>query len=364
MGLETVTAAVENCRYCLMCRHNCPVGHVTRLETLTPHGWGLLIASEQRGLVQWNAETIDILYQCADCGNCRSHCVTDQPLPEAIAAARATIVAQGLAPSAVSQLSHHLQQWENPYQAQPPQPIQQQGEVALFVGDEAVYLWPSAVAAAVQLLQTAGVQPVLIGRGRNSGFLASSLGLQETAVSLAHNNLTELQNSAATLLLTLSPGDAFTFCQLYPERLGVSVMVPVQELTTWLVQQWEQGKVAFKTAEPPTRYTYVDPTHASRLPQRHNAPRTLLQAVYHSTPIELFFRQERTHPSGNTPLQFTNPALNKTLILSRLADAQQRGAGLLITEDPGTLYHLNQYAANLGLHLQGLYELLAQNLIR
>lgn len=363
MGLENLTIAVENCRYCLMCRHNCPVGHVTRLETLTPHGWGLLIASEQRGLVQWNEETINVLYQCADCGNCRSHCVTDQPLPEAIAAARAAVVAKGLAPTAVSQLEHHLQQWENPYQAHPPQPAQQQGEVALFVGDEAAYLWPSAVAAAIELLQAAGVQPVLIGYGRNSGFLASSVGLPQTAVSLAQNNLAELQNSAATLLLTLSAGDAFTFCQLYSERLGMSVSVPVQELTTWLAEQWKQGKLVFKTAESSTPYTYVDPTHAARQPQRHNSPRTLLQAVYGPTATELFFRQERTHPSGNTALQFTNPTLNKKLILSRLADAQQRGVGLLITEDPGSLYHLNQYAADIGLQVQGLYELLAKNLV-
>ncbi len=51
----------ENCRYCLMCRHVCPVGHVTRLETLTPHGWGLTIESVKRNLLEWNDETIDLL---------------------------------------------------------------------------------------------------------------------------------------------------------------------------------------------------------------------------------------------------------------------------------------------------------------
>ena len=49
--IEDVILTTENCRYCLMCRHVCPVGHVTRLETLTPHGWGLTIASIRRGIV-------------------------------------------------------------------------------------------------------------------------------------------------------------------------------------------------------------------------------------------------------------------------------------------------------------------------
>ena len=34
-------ATLENCRYCLMCRHADPLGHVTHLETLTPRGIAL-----------------------------------------------------------------------------------------------------------------------------------------------------------------------------------------------------------------------------------------------------------------------------------------------------------------------------------
>ena len=33
--------AVHGCRYCWMCRHVCPVGHVTHRETHTPHAWAL-----------------------------------------------------------------------------------------------------------------------------------------------------------------------------------------------------------------------------------------------------------------------------------------------------------------------------------
>ncbi len=85
MTLDNAVLTTDNCRYCLMCRHVCPVGHVTRLETLTPHGWGLLISSGQRGLIDWTDSAVDKLYTCADCGTCQSHCVTDQPLPAAIA---------------------------------------------------------------------------------------------------------------------------------------------------------------------------------------------------------------------------------------------------------------------------------------
>src|SRR5690606_13132360 len=93
--------ATELCRHCLMCRHVCPVGNITRMETLTPHGWAQLVALERRGLSTWNPETVDALYKCADCGSCRAHSVYSTPLPEAIAAARASLVEQGLAPTLV-----------------------------------------------------------------------------------------------------------------------------------------------------------------------------------------------------------------------------------------------------------------------
>jgi Fe-S oxidoreductase len=361
MSIALPIATVENCRYCLMCRHNCPVEHVTRRETLSPHGWALLIASERRGLVAWNEEAVDVLYQCCQCGNCRSHCVTDQPLPEAIAGARTELVNQQLAPPAVYALDEQLRHWGNPYASQSPASLTEQGEAALFVGDEAHYLWPEAVTAALRLLKAIGISPVLIGVGRNSGYLPSSLGLQETALTLAQANLADLQASGVNRLLLLTPVDFFTFAQLYPERFGLRPPVELVEVIPLLAAESERGRLVLDTAVPPAAPAYVDPFYAARFPDRHRAPRSLLAKIYGTAGVELFFREERTHPNGNTPLHFTHPALNEQLIQARLEDGRQRGAQTLITEDPGGLYHLSRLAEPLGLRVEGLYELLAQN---
>src|SRR4029450_2723851 len=95
MTQHQVIETTEGCRYCLMCRHVCPITRVTYNEATSPHGWGLEIASVGRGLRDWKAATTDRLYQCADCGLCQSFCVTDQPLPDAIVAARAEVMAGG-----------------------------------------------------------------------------------------------------------------------------------------------------------------------------------------------------------------------------------------------------------------------------
>ena len=99
--LDNYMETLENCRFCLMCRHVAPVGLVTDLETLTPHGIALIATSQQRGLIEWNEDAVDVIYSEPDGGNCRAHCVFDQPHPAAVAAVRVSLVEQNLAPKAI-----------------------------------------------------------------------------------------------------------------------------------------------------------------------------------------------------------------------------------------------------------------------
>jgi Fe-S oxidoreductase len=82
-----------------------------------------------------------------------------------------------------------------------------------------------------------------------------------------------------------------------------------------------------------------------------------------TTGRELFWRKERAHPCGNGALQFSNPHISNHLTYARLADAQEIGAQILITEDPGGLTHLSRHADRFGLYIQDLYEILANHLL-
>lgn len=365
MHIQDPVTTTENCRYCLMCRHVSPVERVTHEESLTPHGWALTIASVRRGLLAWDEDTVDRLYSAPDGGNSRAHCVTNQPLPEAIAATRAEVASQQLAPAVAYEVNEALGQWQNPYEAQAPESdASRERDVALFVGDAARYLEPQTVQAALKLLEAIGVQPVLIGAGRNNGYLASSLGFPDTGRALARATLDELAASGARRMLVLSPGDLFTFNQLYAERLDIEwpEEVALQEVTTLLAQKLEEGALAFDGESEYPAYAYVDPTHAVRAPQRHDAPRALATAALGSAPRELFWRRERAQPAGNTSLQFTKPAIAAALTRERLLDGQRTGAQVLVTDDPGTLHALKCGAEGMDLEVKGLYEVLVERL--
>jgi Fe-S oxidoreductase len=361
---ELINTTADNCRYCLMCRHLASVELVTHKETLSPHGWGILIASERRGLMEWDEDSVSAMYAAPDNGNSRAHCVTDQPLPEIIAAVRADLVEKKLAPKVVYDLKTAFEKWGTAFAEQTLKASNGKGEVALFVGDEAQYLWPAALDSALKLLAAVGVDPVLIGAGRNNGYLASSLGLPDTAKALAQATLEELKASGAKQMLVLSAGDFFTFSQLHKERLGITWPEDVEllEVTTFLADQLEAGALKIKPSNDETPHAYVDPTLAVRVSTRHDAPRSLVAALRPSSGLELLWRKERAHPVGSNALQFTRPEIAEKLTHHRLQDAQRVGAKIIITEDPGTLHTLSEKADQYNLNVQGLYELLVESL--
>lgn len=359
--IENVIDTTEYCRHCLMCRHVAPVGNVTRRETVTPHGVAQLVASERRNMIEWDDDAVDALYSFSDNGNSRAHCVTSQPLGEAVAAARAQVVEQGKAPDVIYDLEDKFRRWENPYESVAPDAPSGDGDVALFVGDEAAHLQPSTLEAALTLLREVGIDPVLVGRGRNNGFLASSLGLIDLARDLARTTLKELEESGVTTLLVLSPGDRFAFGQLYEERLGLQMPEGVEllEVTQLLVRELEDGALELRRGDDEA-YAYIDPTHAVRVPSHFELARHLADAVFsEESRVELFMREDRAYPSGNLALQFTHPDLADELTKSRLVDAQDEGANRAVTVDAGSLYHLKQHASSFDVAVQGLFEAVA-----
>jgi Fe-S oxidoreductase len=217
----------------------------------------------------------------------------------------------------------------------------------------------------VTLLRVIGVEPVPIGVGRSNGYLASSLGFPETASRLIQDTLDDLARTGAGQMLVLTPGDFHAFGQMADERLGIPWPegVELKEVTILLAEALAAGELHMATVQEEAPYAYADPTHSVRVTSRFEAPRRLLTAAMGRRPRELYWRRERTHPAGNTALQYTQPHLANHLAYARLADAQSTGAQLLVTEDPGALEHLGRHAERFGIRLQGLYELLAEAVV-
>jgi Fe-S oxidoreductase len=351
----------DGCRYCWMCRHVCPTGFATKHETHTPHGYALLVASATRGVTAWNAETVDALYHCADCGCCESHCATHQPLPEAIVGARAGLAAAGLAPAAAVDVQARLERWGSAYADPGPRPAQATGPIGLFVGDAAAAGHGRTIDAALRLLARAGFEAVPVGAGRSNGLVASALGFVDTAKTLATAVLGDVAAAGCRQLLVLGPGDKFAFERAYASRLGLAWPdgVVVREATAALAEAHASGALRLPPATDARPWAYQEPDHAVRVGARP-WPRQLLAAALGAAqerrPLR---RDERAHPCGVAGgLDLTQPELSRTLAEMRLDEAFSAGATRLVTEDPACVAHLRRYAGN-RIEVVDLFELLA-----
>ncbi|MCC7010034.1 MAG: (Fe-S)-binding protein [Acidobacteria bacterium] len=357
----------ELCRYCWMCRHVCPVGRVTAQETHTPHAWALTIESVRRGQIAWTADSVDVLFACADCGLCQTHCVTGQPLPDAIVQARAEVVAAGDAPAGIQELAGRLQRYGNAYVEAAPKRGGSVGRTALFAGDVASALRPAAIDAAVRLLAAAGIDDVVVvARGRSSGLLASSVGLTSLARSLAREVVDDVQTAGAHDLLVLSAADRWTFDYVYPRRLGVTWPdgVHALEVATVLARAHAEGRLTFTPIDDDVPFGYHDPCHAPRVRHDPESPRALAGAALGARNArELFWRERRAHPCGAIGgLEYTHPEVSRALAEARLGDARAAGVGRIVTEDPACAAQLARHAGDVD--VVSLYELLDERLVR
>lgn len=362
----------EGDRYCLMCRHVCPVGRLTKRESTTPHGWALLIHSANHGFIPWNEETIDVLYQCCDCGLCQADCATHRPLPAAIVAARAQVVRSGKAPASVLDVDRALRAHGHPFEksaggaketspGRKPQvgarttveaPEGRKNAIGFFIGTTPFIHAPS-LAAAEALLQKHN--PVALGAGRSSGYLAYTLGLWDTARQLAQQTIDEIRDNGITRIITLTREDAHTFKNVYPEiEIPWPTDVEIVELIELLAQDLKAKKLKW-TNENLGKFTYHDPCHTSRLPETSKTTRELIAALTGQKPIEMLWREKLATPCGAVGgLEITHPELAAEMAQSRLTEAKQAGADTIITEDPNCAAHLSKHAS--GIRVMSLLE--------
>ena len=350
-------------RYCLMCRHVCPVERVTKREATTPHGWALLIASVIRGSLQWDADTVDTLYQCSNCATCQANCATDRPLPAALMAARAEVVRLGLMPASVSAIDQKLHNWGNPYGEilRSARNDMASGEVGLYVGAVSPFLRPQAIEAAQKLLGVIGKPPALLAVGRSSGYLPYALGLWDTARALAQQSIDEIQSAGVSEVITLTAEDAHALKHVYYELgLRPSPRVRVVQIAEYLAPLVTQGQLKIRPVEMQA-VTYHDPCHAHALPDHASAARQLIVALTGGAPREMLWREKRAAPCGATGgLEFTQPWLAAAMARKRLDGARDLGAEVVLTDDPHCVSHLAQHAD--GLRVQNLIEIMAEQI--
>ena len=109
MNIDKYTDAINNCRFCFMCRHLSAVGNVNFTEADTPRVRAAAIYGATKHPEWWgNADLIDMLYRSDLSKCCAHHCVNHFDENGLVIAARADVVEKGFAPAKIKAIRDEL----------------------------------------------------------------------------------------------------------------------------------------------------------------------------------------------------------------------------------------------------------------
>ena len=326
---------IDNCRFCFMCRHVCPVGMVTGSEANNARARAELISLVNRGFA-YTPDIAEVVYECALCGACTTQCCTGfDPLPFT-KHARMEALAQGIAPAYVNDLLDKIEA-EGAAYAPVSDPelmaeltgLPEQAEILLFLGN-AASVCPESAVAAVRLLKKSGVSFAVMKEEPDCGMdLADLMGPAEEARQAILAAAEKINAFGAKTIVPLSPDSAKAFLREYREW-GAELKAEVKTFPAFLVELWKSGALNFqKTGET---VTYQDPFRLARELHETEAPRQLIAACAELR--EMYRHGEEAISCGEGTIGLYRPDLTEKMAARRMQEAVSTGASAVITACP------------------------------
>ena len=296
------------------------------------------------------------IWECLTCNLCNDVCMSDVKLPEFIRAVREEAIKignKGCAshceiPHAVSRLmtNPNLNQNRLGWLTKELRTSQDQGEFLLWTGcapyfktvfsefDDATDI-PQA---AVFLLNTFGIEPVVLPNEKCCGHDMLWLGQKETFEDLREQNKQAIENAKVERIITTCAEGYYTLKNEY--NLSCEIM----HISQFLAEKIESNGVELKKLKI-GKVTYHDPCRLGRFAGEYEAPRKVLEALPGVELVEME-RSRHKSPCCGVSAWINCDDFSKEMRLAKLKMAKETEANTLATSCPKCRIHLRCYTSN------------------
>ena len=243
---EKAKNIIDNCRFCWMCRHVCPIGNATGLERNTARARAMGASLVVRSATELK-EIADNIYECTLCGACTNNCMTGFDPKVFIQELKTEIVLNGVTPDYIVKLLETYAQTGNVFGSEACKCLDElyntDSEAALFVGQDALYKSPESVKNAVALLNKAGVS-VALDKNQDSGAALWFLTGKTQETQNAAKACAEMLNKYKTVVV-YDPVDLKLMLHEYKEW-GIEITAKVVSFNEYLLNLIESGELSVK----------------------------------------------------------------------------------------------------------------------
>jgi Fe-S oxidoreductase len=350
MYSEKAVKTIEACRFCLMCRHLCPIGQKTGNEGNTPRGKALLANYVLRGM-KYTDEMASDMYECCLCHACATDCETGFEPPLFIREARTQAVVDGLVPPHVQKVIDRVQETGNVFGLPRDEKfasledlvkgLPAQADVLLYVGNTAAYKTPEIARAALKLLQKAGISFTVLEDEPSSGSELSDLvGFVDDVRLVAGKCARRIEETGAREIVVLDANSARMFKQQYAEW-GIRLCGAVVTATAYFAGLIAEGKLSPR--QTPLSATFQDDSTLTRELDETEPVREIMRALGIELK-EMFLNRKRVKSGGTVLMNEYAPRLIRLTGEGRWADVLRAGVPTLLTATPDSYYVMKETA--------------------
>ncbi|MCK4547265.1 MAG: (Fe-S)-binding protein [Candidatus Eisenbacteria sp.] len=350
--MESVIQSIRSsraysCLECGKCTASCPIARFNGAfsprrvvaEAIERGGGEHLLADE-------------LLWECLTCGICELRCPTDVHFGALVRSLRAAAVERGFAghPSHGGVLQSLMRMMTSPTLKQDRMwwvtedlEVESRGEILYFVGCLPYFddlfapdlnLRSTDIArSTVQLLNAAGIKPVVDSNERCCGHDLLWTGDVENFRRLAEHNVAAIRETGATVVVTACAECAKTLRDVYPEWVG-PLGFEVKHLSSLIVEHAS----SFRFKENTGKVTFQDPCRLSRHMGEVAAPRQAMGLVPGLELVEMLHSGVNAVCCGTSA--WTNCGqTSRSIQAERLQEAGSTGAATLVTACPKCQIH-------------------------
>lgn len=327
---EKAKNIIDNCRFCWMCRHVCPIGNATGLERNTARARAMAVSLVVRGATDLK-EVAENIYECSLCGACTNNCMTGFDPKVFIQETKTEVVLNGHAPGYVTSLLEKYQEKGSIYNEEICSCLDgyfsADSSTALLVGHDALYKAPKAVKNALTLLEKAG-EKVALDNNQDTGATLWFLTGKTAETLEKAKALVESLNKYKKVIV-YDPIDYKLIVQEY-KQWGLDVQAEIIPFNNYLLSLLKDGKI--KVNKGATEYTVQDNYAYARDLDDCVTVREIVNYV--GVNKEMLLHGKEANMAGNLIMNEYMPNVIKQVALDRWTNAINMGCKTLVTENP------------------------------
>ena len=346
----------DNCRFCWMCRHVCPIGNATGHERNTARARAFAISMVLRGATALS-EVSDNIYECSLCGACTNNCVTGFDPKVFIQEVKTEIIMEGVTPSYIMKLIETYSNTGNVYGMSAPESLKpyykKGGKTLFFAGQDAFFKTPETLISAFKLLSVAGITPDFTEEQDSGAALWFLTGKTEETRAAASKLATAL-NEYETVVV-YDPVDFKLMLHEYKEW-GIELNCKLVSFNEYVLSLIEDGKINVKKSE--NEYSLQDHFAYARELDDVDTGRRLIEKV--GKIREMLLIKKEANLGGMLIMAEYMPAVIEAVAKNRWIDATNMGVTTLVTENPAE-YAALKAAAPEGCRAISIEEMILEN---